>query len=143
MNEFLKAYYGAGWQYVREYINMTIKHTGKYGFHTSIYRRMHYPGVFILSPKQVAYCNDLWAKAAELAENETHLRRIKLSELSWRYWKACNKRSEFSRLRPKEEWRAEHEALYSDYQKYGITYCAECQKFSANPDFYSTPDKWR
>ena len=143
MNEFLKAYYGTGWQYVREYINMTIKHTGKYGFHTSIYRRMHYPGVFILSPKQVAYCNDLWAKAAELAENETHLRRVRMSELSWRYWKACNKRSEFSRLRTKEEWRAEHEALYNDYQKYGIIRCSEGNYFSANPDFYSTPDKWR
>ncbi|MGI6247929.1 MAG: DUF4838 domain-containing protein [Acutalibacteraceae bacterium] len=143
MNEFLKAYYGAGWQYVREYIDMTIKHTGKYGFHTSIYRRMHYPGVFILSPKQVVYCNDLWAKAAELAENETHLRRVRMSQLSWRYWKACNKRSEFSRLRPKEEWRAENEALYNDYQKYGIIRCSEGNYFSANPDFYSTPDKWR
>ncbi|MGI6247931.1 MAG: DUF4838 domain-containing protein [Acutalibacteraceae bacterium] len=143
MNEFLKAYYGAGWQYVREYINMTMKHSGKYGFHVSIFRRMTHPGVFSLTTRQVEYCNELWTKAAELSENETHLRHVKMSELSWRYWKACNKRSEFSRLRRRENWRAEHETLYKDYQKYGITRCGEHSLFSTNPDFYSTPDKWR
>ncbi len=143
MNEFLKAYYGPGWQYVREYINMTMKHSGKCGFHVSIFKNMTHPGVFILTPNQVEYCNDLWSKAAQLAENETQLRNIKMSELSWRYWKACNWRSEFSRLRWVKNWISENEVLYRDYQKYGITRCSESSLFSTDPDFSKTPDQWR
>ena len=141
MNEFLKAYYGPGWQYVREYINMTINQSGNCGKHMYIYIGMTEKGVFKLTDNQIEYCNDLWSKAAELAENETQLRNIKMSELSWRYWKACNMKSEFSRL--KLRWKSENEALYNDYQKYGITRCSEGKLFSTTPNFYRTPDKWR
>ncbi|MGI6247926.1 MAG: DUF4838 domain-containing protein [Acutalibacteraceae bacterium] len=143
MNEFLKAYYGAGWQYVREYIDMTIKHSGNCGSYMYIYCPITSKAVFNLTDNQVEYCNELWSKAAELAENETQLRNIRMSELSWRYWKACNMKSEFSRLRHPEEWRGENEALYGDYQKYGITRCSELNYFSANPNFCLPPNCWR
>lgn len=52
-------------------------------------------------------------------------------------------RSEFSRLRKRKDWSAANEALFREYQKHGIVRCSIDRYFTADPDFYSTPDKWR
>ena len=143
MNDFLRAYYGKGWQYVREYIDMTIKHSGVGNRHMAIWSDMTSKGVFKLTNNEVAYCNELWLKAAELAENETTLKNVNMSALAWRYWKGCNMVSEFSRLQNPTVWRDANKALYKDYQKYGIVRCSEGSLITTTPNYFSTPDNWR
>ncbi|MEI6580470.1 MAG: DUF4838 domain-containing protein, partial [Eubacteriales bacterium] len=153
MNDFLRAYYGKGWQYIREYINMTIKKSGNGDNHMPYDQQMTAKGVFNLTRNEVEYCNDLWEKATALAETETQVRNIKMSELSWRYWKGCNKVSEFSRIKPIHDWMAANEALYDDYIKYDIKYCSQDSLITDIPEqeilwllktnFWLIPSKWR
>ncbi len=143
MNDFLRAYYGKGWQYVREYIDMTVKNSGECGNHMHIFDSMTDKGTFILTGNEIKYCNELWVKAAALAESDTQQKNVKLSELSWRYWKGCNRVSEFSRIQNISGWKTENEKLYNDYMKYGITRCSEGSLLSTNPDFTQIPSKWR
>ena len=143
MNGFLRAYYGKGWQYVREYIDMTIKKSGNNGYHMHIGESMTAKGVFNLTRNEVEYCNDLWTKAASLAQTETQLKNVKMSELSWRYWKGCNMASEFSRLLPATQWQAANKALYDDYAKYGVVRCSEGSMLTTTPDFSGVPSSWR
>jgi hypothetical protein len=143
MNDFLRAYYGKGWQYVREYIDMTIKKSGNNDNHMHIGENMTAKGVFNLTRNEVEYCNNLWTKAASLAQTETQLKNVKMSELSWRYWKGCNMVSEFSRLLPVAQWRAANKALYDDYAKYGIVRFSEGSMLSAAPNFNLSPSDWK
>jgi hypothetical protein len=66
-----------------------------------------------------------------------------MSELSWRYWKGCNKVSEFSRTGNINGWKAENEALYNDYVNYGIVRFNEGRLLTTTPDFCKTPDTWK
>ena len=143
MNDFLRAYYGKGWQYVREYIDMTIKNSGNNNTHMPIWTDMTSKGVFNLTKNEVAYCDDLWTKAVELADNEVILKNVKMSELVWRYRKGCNKVAEFSRSQNPTKWRDANKALYADYQQYGIVRFSEGRLLSTTPDFYLIPSKWR
>jgi len=143
MNGFLRAYYGTGWQYVREYIDTTTEHTGVGDTHMSLQSDMTEKGVLKLTINEVEYCNQLWAKAAELAETETQINNVKMSELSWRYWKGCNKVSEFSRTRRIAVWTAENKKLYDDYAKYEIVRCSESSLLSTHPNFLLIPSNWR
>lgn len=142
MNDFLRAYYGEGWQYVREYIDMTVKKSGVDYNHMYIFDKMDKKGTFKLTPNEIDYCNTLWAKAADLAGKRDTYDRVKRSELSWRYWKACNKLSEFSRISNPLHWKDENKLLYADYQIYNITRLNEGRDLSANPDFTKTPNSW-
>lgn len=108
MNEFLRAYYGKGWRYVREYIDMTVKKSGVNYHHMHIFDAMDGKGTFKLTPNEIEYCDNLWKKAADLAENRDDYERVKRSELSWRYWKACNKLGEFSRITNPLHWKDEN-----------------------------------
>ncbi|OQA64820.1 MAG: hypothetical protein BWY37_01982 [Firmicutes bacterium ADurb.Bin262] len=143
MNGFLMAYYGDGWQYVREYIDMTTRNTGTRCRHMHIFDSMTDKGVLDLTPNDIAYCDGLWAKAEELAQTPDHLRRVQMSELSWRYWKGCNKAAEFSRWQLPEQWKGANKRLFRDYGTFGITRFSEGAMLTARPDFCATPDKWR
>ncbi|MEI6579824.1 MAG: DUF4838 domain-containing protein, partial [Eubacteriales bacterium] len=143
MNDFLRAYYGKGWQYVREYIDLTTKNTGTCNQHMYIFNSMTGKGVLNLNISEINYCNELWAQAAELADTQVQLKNVKMSELSWRYWKGCNKVSEFSRLQEIPTWKAANDALYNDYTKYGIVRCSEGEMLSIQPDLWLVPSKWR
>ncbi|HOU10066.1 MAG TPA: DUF4838 domain-containing protein [Clostridiales bacterium] len=143
MNGFLKAYYGPGWQYVREYIDMTTSHTGTCGNHMGIGEKMTSKAVLKLKPNEIAYCDELWAKAAELADTPEYLKHVRMSELSWRYWKGCNRVREFSLLQPVEAWRGANEQLFNDYAAYGITRCSEGKLLATEPNLYAPPSAWR
>ncbi|NLA77865.1 MAG: DUF4838 domain-containing protein, partial [Clostridiales bacterium] len=99
MNEFLKAYYGDGWQYIREYIDMTSEHTGINGTHMSIYEHLCSEGMLSMTDNEIAYCDDLWNNAKNLAQTPEMLKNVERSELSWRLWKSANRKAEFSRNR--------------------------------------------
>ena len=148
MNGFLKAQYGGGWQYVHEFIDFTSQNTGKpdwLGRHRRLafYMTPTDKGILDLKPNQIAYADKLWEKAAELAGDETCKQNVLASQVGWRYWKACNRKSEFSWLHPVSEWTGENERLYNDLKALGCTYRSEGVLFTQNPSWHETPIDWR
>lgn len=145
MNDFLRAYYGKGWQYIREFIDTTIKNAGRDGGHMTISESADKKGWLDLEMNEIIYCNDLWKSAAALADTDTQLKNIKMSELSWRQWKGNNKVLEFSRFQPVWGWVEANKALYNDYVKYGITYRSEGHLLTIEAVgwFLYVPTKWR
>ena len=144
MNDFLRAYYGKGWQYIREFIDMTTEHAGRDGGHMTISESPDKKGWLSFKKNDIDYCEDLWRKAAELADNEAHLKNVKMSELCWRQWKGNNKVLEFSRIQIPSAWIGANKALYEDYVKYGVTMRSEGHPLEVSFDsFLYIPTKWR
>ena len=147
-DEFLKAYYGGGWQYVREFLRMMAENTGKpdwLGRHRlmGFYMTPTDKGLLDLKPNQIRYADRLWEKAADLAGDEACEKNVRNSQIGWRYWKACNRAAEFSWLNPASQWRLENERLYGDLKALGITYRSEGILFAPDPGWYGTPIDWR
>lgn len=112
MNEFLKAYYGAGWESIREFIDMTIEKPVADGGHLKIYDPMYETLGF--TDDDIEKADSLWVKAKEEAGNEAHLKNIERSEICWRYWKGFNVFD-----------RGEGEKLIADMKALGITKVSE------------------
>ena len=159
MNGFLKAYYGGGWQYMREFIDLTIANAGAKWPHSKmgIYISPTDKDLLNLKLNQIRYADQLWAKAIELAGDtmagaETCKQRVLRSQLSWRFWKGCNRAVEFWRLQAEEKWQAANEQLYKDFKAFGITQYREGGG-TANynwrflpdppPNWWGTPMDWR
>ena len=111
-NEFIADYYGDGGKYIADFIdiiteNAPVKHLG-------IYQPM--TDVLSLSPSQVEECDRLWENAKQATEGDCH-RHVLGSEISWRWWKMKNHRSEF--LSP-VAYSSEKENLMNDISSAGI-----------------------
>ncbi len=108
MNEFLSAYYGKGWENIREFLDMTMDKPVEKGEHLEIY----YPMTDTLgfSRSDIKKADELWENAKAQAENETFLQRMKRSEICWRYWKGYNKYN-----------KEDAEKLIEDMKAFGIT----------------------
>lgn len=119
MNGFLEAFYGKGWENIREFIDITTKRAATGITHVGITQKPEksLPGI---TCKEIKRCDELWANAEAAAENETYLSRIQRSELCWRFWKCCNRKQEFSVLRPLNARMTERERLYNDIQSFGL-----------------------
>ena len=81
MNEFLKAYYGKGWEYIRSYIDLTTVLS-----ESDCQDCMNHPRhsvVLDLYPLVEDNLNEWWDKAEELAGSR--LAYVKRSRLQWRY----------------------------------------------------------
>lgn len=156
INSFLNAYYGEqSAPYIRRFIDMTTEKTGRHGsmmdydgrirknLCSSIYAPMTSKAVLDLEHNEVAYCDELWQGAIEAAEDNSYLDRIVRSQLSWRYWKACNKQGEFSRIQLPTVWRAENERLYNDMKSHGVVSFSEVYPLTDSPNFSKTPDTWK
>lgn len=125
VNGFLEAYYGPGWENIKEIIDRHIaaaggdpKHDVGSG-HVGIGEGTNQS--FAFNDREVAQIDALWAKAKKAAEDETQLEHIERSELSWRFWKASvdNGKGEFSILNPKRF--DEKQKLFEDLQAFGVT----------------------
>jgi len=159
MNGFLKAYYGGGWQYMREFIDFTIANAGTKLPHRKlgIFNSPTDKDLLNLGPNKIAYADALWEKAIALAGDEpagaeTCRQHVLRSQLSWRFWKGANKAGEFSRLQPVERWQAANAQLYSDFKSFGITRYSEGWspdnfgwRFLPEPpdNWWGTPMDWR
>ena len=139
---FLAAYYGAGWKNIRAYLRLTSARTGTRGRHMIIYHNMTDGTVLSLSGAQVKYCDTLWKNAEALCENETEREHVRRSALSWRYWKACNLRGEFSRTGNPRGWKNEQVRLLVDYRRFGITRLTEISKLAEEPNLSLPPSFW-
>ena len=88
MNKFLKAYYGAGWENIRQFIDMTIEKCVAGGEHLGIYNSMS--NTLGFTNEDIEKAELLWQQAKQESQSETHLKNIERSEISWRYWKGFN-----------------------------------------------------
>ena len=118
---FLKAYYGGGWQYIKQILDIYAANIGEEGGHLSIGSG---PDASLsLSDAQVNQVDLYWKNALSLARSEKQRENVRRSMLSWRFWKASVNKGEFSVLNPDRY--DEKEKLFGDLQAYGVTMISE------------------
>lgn len=151
--EFCDAYYGKAGKYVKKYIDYTTKKNGtkKSLFsgerhHMTIYNSVtagnYGRDIFDFGLCGICYCDALWSKAKDQALSGEQMTRVRLSEISWRYWKACNHKSEFSKLRPKARRLEESRKLCDDMKLLGISVISEGGPIAENPATELIPQFW-
>jgi hypothetical protein len=134
MDDFLEGYYGAGWKYVRKFIDRTSEMAEK--GHMGIY----YPIDKILGtdPDNAKECvkelSELWDNALALSD-DVHRGNVEKSSLQIRYAALCLCWDEVSSP-------AEKKALYDLMKKYNITYYREGVRLPDTPDLNCPPDRW-
>ena len=119
MNDFLKAYYGNGWEYIREFIDITTEKGVTAKKHLSIYQDSN-KSLPDMKSKDISHGNELWDKALNAAQTDEIYWNVFRSQICWRYWKCNNYKSEFSFLRPLYRQMQEREKLYNDFLLLGI-----------------------
>ena len=121
---YMNAVYGPGGKYLKEFIDIITAHAVTDYKHLYIEEdsRFSLPGMM---PWDVSKCDELWEKAKAETENEEQLNQILRSEISWRYWKCSNMRSEFSLLQHPYLWMKARKDLYNDFVEFGITRMGE------------------
>ena len=118
---FLAAYYGNGWKHIRKAVDLYTEKAGDKDGHLMIY--VGSKQSLQLKERDVSVLDRCWADAMREAETDTQKEHIARSELSWRFWKASRKKSEFSLLNPNRY--AEKEKLFRDLQAFGVTTLSE------------------
>lgn len=116
MDGYLNGVYGPGGCYIREFIDIITEHAVTDSKHLSIYQSAENT-LYNMTDEDVEKCNELWEKAKTAAEDDEQLQQIRRTELSWRYWKAANKRGEFSRWQFPYVWMSEGEKLHNDLKE--------------------------
>lgn len=142
---YLNAVYGPGGCYIREFIDIITNHAVTDQKHLLIYQSSKNT-LYNMTDEDIEYCNELWEKAKNAAENDAQLQQIRRSELSWRYWKCANQTSEFSRLQFPYKWMHENELFRNDLREMGIlrfseganSYLSDCELLY----IYREPHKW-
>ena len=118
---FLEAFYGPGWEYIKEIIEMYISHPGaNSGGHLWIYDSA--ADSFGFTDEEINEMDILW-EAAKAAGGEEYADNITRSELSWRYWKSCMLKGEFSPSNPVRF--DENEKLFNDLRASGVRTLSE------------------
>ncbi len=157
--EFLDAYYGAAGGAIGDFLRLVGEHAGGHearqeegdGADAASAEKTHLPigaemryTLHDVSKSLVQKADKLWGLAKEAAsEDPDALARVERSEISWRYYKACNKLGEFKRGLFFTKWMNENKRLYNDILALGVTRYNEGKTmdeltFSA----FSVPDEW-
>ncbi|MBQ4338273.1 MAG: DUF4838 domain-containing protein, partial [Clostridia bacterium] len=145
MDGYLNGVYGPGGRYIREFIDIITEHAVTDSKHLSIYQSAENT-LYNMTDEDVEKCNELWKKAKIVAEDDEQLQQIRRTELSWRYWKAANKRGEFSRCQFPYVWMSEGEKLHNDlkemnavlFSEGGTNLLSDCELLY----LYRVPYKW-
>lgn len=138
MNSFLEAYYGPGWQNIREYLDIETEAAAKE--HLTIFQDTD-KILTTLTDDDIAHIDTLWDNALSAASDSTQTANIRRSQLSWRFWKNCNQKSEyagfFSRI-------AARTKFISDLRKSGVTSFSEGNMNISYiaPLMFIRPDRW-
>lgn len=137
VNPFLEAYYGAGWKNIREFLDIITEASKD----THLLIRTEMVQTLNLSKKDVQKCDALWEKAKEECAENAQLANIKRSEISWRYWKACNYMGEFASIFTRKE---ENKKLYEDIVESGATRFRESDNLAPLSDelLLRNPEGW-
>ncbi len=121
VNGFLRAYYGPGWQSIKKIIDMHVSHPGVgSGGHLWIYDSASQ--CFGFTDAEISEIDDLW-NFAKKAGGKEFSENITRSELSWRFWKSCMRKGEFSPSNPKRY--DENEKLFKDLKDSGVELISE------------------
>lgn len=140
---FLEAYYGKGGKYIRKALELCTENAGDKSGHLKIYQDSK--DSMNLKPYQIAQIDKYWESAKHFAQNDTQLKNIERSEISWRYWKAMANRGEFSLINPKRF--DELEKLHADVVASGTKRLSEGQEWGDYLDCglirYAKPDDWK
>ncbi len=126
MDEFLAAYYGEGWRYIRAYIDLTCLEAA--GRHMKIWDP---PFSIIARDKYEAWeetIENWWNKAEELAGDR--MEAVKRSRFQWRYIRLM--------LHPDVD---EGKSLREDVDAAGVLW-NEWRKLPEVVDYTKTPDRW-
>ena len=126
MDDFLEGYYGAGWRYIRSYIDWTTAEAS--GWHMNIWN----PPFDTISREKYAAMEETfdlwWDKAEELAGDR--IEAVKRSRLQWRYIKLM--------LHPDAEL---GKAFFEEVREKRIRW-REGQELPEHPDFAASPETW-
>ncbi len=145
MDGYLNAVYGNGGCYIREFIDIITEHAVTEKKHLSIYQAST-DTLYNFTKKDIKYCDELWEKAKEAAQTDEQLQQVLRSELSWRYWKASNKRGEFSRWKYPYIYMNAGEKLHHDFIEMGVTAFGEGSQHTLSDCellyLYRIPTKW-
>ena len=126
MDEFLEAYYGEGWRYIRAYIDYTCAEAA--GTHMSIWA---HPFAIIPKDKYEAMEETFelwWNRTEEMAGDR--LEYVKRSRLQWRYIRLM--------LHPNAD---EGKKFREDVESAGVRW-REGGEVRADADMSESPDKW-
>lgn len=139
-NQFLKLYYGAGWQYIKEYIRLLSEEcSGKtiagIENHMTCCGEVTGPGYIAMTKNQITYCNELWDNAKKQAKEARQLTNVRYAEISWRVWKSYNFMGEFTRAQAPSVWIEANKKLFADMNELGLTQCGENDSFVSETEF--------
>ncbi|MCQ2471247.1 MAG: DUF4838 domain-containing protein [Clostridia bacterium] len=124
MGDYLNAVYGAGGEYLHEYINIISEHSVTRTKHLHI-RQQPRAALPRLKNKDIKRIDYLWESAKSAAETEEQLNRIERSEISWQYWKCSNFKREYSPFRGLYNYMSSHKALSEKIIAFGNTAVGE------------------
>ena len=114
---FLAAYYGDGWQNIKDFISLTVEKGGRKDGHMSIYENAQ--DCLKFKFKDIKAADKMWQNALSMAKEEYQIENVKRSMLSYRYYKGCALKGEFSVFNPMRF--EENEKLYNDMIDSGVT----------------------
>ena len=162
MYDFCKAYYGAGYQHIIDFINGIDENNG-FGFNIIQYwlvfpehidmeygmgcfDKYYSMCVLNIDDKTLKEYDKLWEDAISEAETEWQKENVRRSQICWRYWKANFKRGEFSALNESKRI-AENEKFYNDLLHFNISSlmianARHTGRLTDTPDFKAVPAEW-
>ncbi len=118
---FLNAYYGEGAGEIEEYLAFLTAHAGDRNGH--LYNRASMLKVLHdVTKRDVRTIDSLWETAiqkCEAAGNNAAAERVRRSQLSWRYYKACNGLGEFRHGLNIARWTQANRTLFNDLVQSG------------------------
>ena len=118
---FLEAYYGEGADEIEQYLGFITNHAGNRDGHLGI-RDSMLKVLHNVTKNDVTTVDGLWQTAIEKCEaagNTEAAQRVRRSQLSWRYYKACNGLGEFRHGLNISRWTKANTALFNDLRLFG------------------------
>ena len=141
---FLNAYYGEGAGEIETYLDFITAHAGDKNGHlynrASMLKVMH-----DVTKSDVKSIDALWETAAEKCEaagNTEAAAHVRRSQLSWRYYKACNGLGEFRHSLNIGRWTKANEALFNDLRGFGVASYDEGKPMPETVDPLLYPLAW-
>ena len=127
---------------IKDFISLTVEKGGRKNGHMSIYENAQDCLQFKL--KDIKAADRMWQNALSMAKEDYQIENVKRSMLSYRYYKGCALKGEFSVFNPKRF--EENEKLYNDMIDSGVT-CDGEMRFNGemlDDPFarYVVPNKW-
>ena len=144
---FLEAYYGAGWEAIKDFIAITTSRAATYRKHLDIYQNAD-DSLPKIKNSEIKKCSELWEKAKSADISEEQRARIERSEISWRVWKCFNNKEEFSIFRSTHKRVKARDELYNDMIRMGIVQVGESNDGSSDLSdieilhYVYAPNRW-